>query len=327
MVLLDNLKYYLKRGMKLTKIRRAVTFEQKDFLKKFITKITQLRSEATTDFELRLFKLFANSTFGKFIENARNYIEVVLCHDEKSLRKHCLGQHVSNFKIINENLVAIMKKPNEIELKKPLAVGFAILELSKLFMYKSYVKFKRHFGSKNIRLCFSDTDSFLFQVKCDNLTKKLDSMKEMFDFSKYEKSHPLYDNSKANHLFYFKDEMKGRASIEKFIGLRPKCYGMKVTNLSNQTQSEKKVCKGLKKSSIESQLSFQDYEECLTHSTLVRKSFHHLKSKNHQITTSYQRKIALSAMDTKRYILNCGKCTRALGNCHISSENIHHNCT
>ena len=66
-VLLDNLKYYLRRGLKLTKIRRAVKFEQKDFLKNFITKITKLRSEAKTDFELRLFKLFANSTFGKFI--------------------------------------------------------------------------------------------------------------------------------------------------------------------------------------------------------------------------------------------------------------------
>ena len=66
-VLLDNLKYYLRRGLKLAKIRRAVKFEQKDFLKNFITKITKLRSEAKTDFELRLFKLFANSTFGKFI--------------------------------------------------------------------------------------------------------------------------------------------------------------------------------------------------------------------------------------------------------------------
>ena len=71
-VLLDNLKYYLRRGLKLTKIRRAVKFEQKDFLKNFITKITKLRSEAKTDFELRLFKLFANSTFGKFIGKKSN---------------------------------------------------------------------------------------------------------------------------------------------------------------------------------------------------------------------------------------------------------------
>ena len=68
-VLLDNLQYYLRKGLKLVKIRRAVKFTQKDFLKDFITKITKLRSGAKTEFELRLFKLFANSTFGKFIGN------------------------------------------------------------------------------------------------------------------------------------------------------------------------------------------------------------------------------------------------------------------
>ena len=326
-VLLDNLKYYLQRGMKLVKVRRAVKFEQKDFLKNFITKITQMRSTAKNDFELRLFKLFANSTFGKFIENARNYMEILLCHDEKTLRKHCLGQHISNFKIINENLVAIMKKPSVIELKKPLAVGFAILELSKLFMYKAYVKFKRYFGSKNLRLCFSDTDSFLFQVKCSNLIDKLDSMKHMFDFSKYDKAHPLYDNSRANHLFYFKDEMKGQASITKFIGLRPKCYGLKIKNLKNNSMQEKKICKGLKRTSIKNHLTFDDYENCLNNTCQIYKSFNHLKSKNHQIFTSFQRKIALSAMDTKRYILSCGKCTRALGNVHIEEDENNHKCT
>ena len=68
-VLLDNLQYYLRKGLKLVRIRRAVKFIQKDFLKDFITKITKLRLEANTDFELRLFKLFANSTFRKFIGN------------------------------------------------------------------------------------------------------------------------------------------------------------------------------------------------------------------------------------------------------------------
>ena len=66
-VLLDNLKYYLERGLELIRIRRAIKFTQKDFLKNFITKITKLRSEVKTDFKLRLFKLFADATFGKFI--------------------------------------------------------------------------------------------------------------------------------------------------------------------------------------------------------------------------------------------------------------------
>ena len=260
-----------------------------------------------------LFNIIISKKINFFSENARNYIEIVLCSNEKKLREACLGQHVSNFKIINNNLVAVMKKPNVIHMKKPLAVGFAILELSKLFMYQSYDKFNQYFGPKNLDLCFSDTDSFLFNVKCSSLTKKLKSMEHMFDFSKYDKKHQLYDDSKCNSLFYFKDEMKGRSSIREFVGLRPKCYSMQVEDLKLKQISSKKVCKGLKRSSIKNHLAFEEYKNCLVNSTCYYKSFAHLKSKNHQISTSYQKKIALSSMDTKRHILHCGICTTALG--------------
>ena len=181
----------------------------------------------------------------------RNYSEVKLCGNEGDLRRACLGQHVKRINIINENLVAVNKKPTTIELKKPLAVGFSILELSKLFMYRSYYDlFQPHFGTKNISICFSDTDSFLLQVKCKNLQKEIEKLSHVFDFSKYPKEHPLFDSSKANQLFYFKDELCGKAAISKFIGLRPKCYAMKIQKLKNFRQNDfeiKKVCKGLKK--------------------------------------------------------------------------------
>ena len=315
---LENLQFYLKKGLILTKVHRAITFKQKPFLKKFIEKVTDLRSKAKNDFELRLFKLFANSTFGKFIENVRNYIEIQVCSTEETFRKVCLGQHIKSFNIVNENLVIVNKKPCEIKMNKPLAVGFAILELSKLFMYQSYYDvFVPHFGPKNISLCFSDTDSFLFQVKTENLVNDMKKLAHLFDFSKYPKSHVLYDGSKANHLFYFKDELCGKAAITHFIGLRPKCYSMQIKNYDANDTKTKKVCKGIKRTAIKNQLSFADYQNCLNNQTVIYKSFRNLGSKNHQISTKYIRKIALSAIDTKRYTLNCGKHTLALGNCKI----------
>ena len=316
---LENLQYYLKKGLKLQKIHRVVRFRQKSFLKKFIEKITDLRSKAKNDFELRLFKLFANSTFGKFIENVRNYIEIKICNTDESFRKICLGQHVKTFKIINKNLVTVMKKPCKIKLNKPLAVGFAILELSKLFMYRSYYDvFMPYFGSENLSLCFSDTDSFLFQVKTDNLLKDLTNLRHLFDFSKYPQKHVLYDCSKANHLFYFKDELCGKAAITHFIGLRPKCYSMQIKNYDETDTKTKKVCKGIKRTAIKNQLTYSDYEKCLNNQCHVYKSFRNFGSKNHKISTRFIRKIALSAIDTKRYTLNCGKHTLALGNCNIN---------
>ena len=324
---LENLQYYLKKGLRLTKVHRAIKFQQKPILKKFIEKVTNLRSKAKNDFELRLFKLFANSTFGKFIENVRNYIEVQLCSSEESFRRVCLGQHVKNFYIINKNLVSVMKKPRELKMNKPLAVGFAILELSKLFMYRSfYDVFVPHFGTKNISLCFSDTDSFLFQVKTNNLLNDMKKLEHLFDFSKYPKNHVLYSRSKANHLFYFKDELCGKAAITHFIGLRPKCYSMKIKNYDDNDTKTKKVCKGIKRVAIKNRLSFADYQKCLDSQCIIYKSFRNLGSKNHRISTKFVRKIALSAIDTKRYILNCGKHTLALGNCKIKKCTIAGTC-
>ena len=316
---LENLQYYLQKGMKLKKIRKVIQFKQVAFLKEFIEKVTDLRSRARNDFELRLFKLFANSTFGKFIENVRQYVEVILCHNDAQLESALAGAGVSsNFHIINENLVSVMKKPDLIRLNKPLGVGFAILELSKLFMYRSYYDvFVPHFGPKNISLCFSDTDSFLLRVKTDNLIQDMKKMKDRFDFSKYPSDHVLYDNSKANRLFYFKDELCGKAAITHFIGLRPKCYSMLIHKFHSQNSEAKKVCKGVKRSAIKHKLSFADYEKCINHQCLLFKSFKNFRSKKHKITTNLTRKIALSALDTKRYTLNCGYHTLALGNVKI----------
>ena len=235
------------------------------------------------------------------------------------MRKASLGQHINSFQIINENLVAVNKKLAMIELKKPLAVGFFILELSKLFMYRSYYDtIQEHFGKENVSMCFLDTDSFLLKVKCNNLEREMKKLEHIFDFSKYPKQHPLFDDSRANQLFYFKDELKGGAAITHFIGLRPKWYSMKISDfLDKDKTDQKKICKGLKKSSIKKQLTYADYKKCLKQADVIYKSFKNLRSKNRKIQTCFQRKIALSAMDSKRYILNCGYHTLSLGNCLI----------
>ena len=93
-------------------------------------------------------------------------MEIVLCGDERSLRRACLGQHVKSFNIINQNLVAVNKKPKSIKLRKPLAVGFSILELSKLFMYKSYYDvFQKHFGKKIFLYVFLTQIRFCFKLR------------------------------------------------------------------------------------------------------------------------------------------------------------------
>ena len=61
------LKLYLELGMKLVKIHRVLSFEQSRFMKPYIDFCSQKRAESKTKSRGNVFKLCANSVFGKLI--------------------------------------------------------------------------------------------------------------------------------------------------------------------------------------------------------------------------------------------------------------------
>ncbi len=91
----------------LTKIHRGVTFEEKDFMKKYIDLNTNMRKKGTTDFEKDFYKLMNNSVFGKTMENVRNRVNVKLVTNKKDLNKLVKKPNYKRVSEFHENLVAV----------------------------------------------------------------------------------------------------------------------------------------------------------------------------------------------------------------------------
>ena len=76
---------------------------------------------------------------------------------------------------------------------------------------------------------------------------------------------------------------------------------------------EEKKCKGIKKSIIKKNISFDDYKECLFSKKPQMRKMNVIRSHKHEIFSETVNKIALSADDDKRIILDDKTSTLAFG--------------
>ena len=91
-------------------------------------------------------------------------------------------------------------------LNKPIYMGFSILDLSKLLMYKfhyEYIQYK--FDAK---LLFTDTDSLPYEIKKVDDYEDFYQDKNLFDFSEYSPNSKFFDPVNKNVIGKMKDEFK-----------------------------------------------------------------------------------------------------------------------
>ena len=75
---------------------------------------------------------------------------------------------------------------------KPNYLGFAVLELSKLFMHETYYdKLQPYFGQENLHLHYIDTDIFDLSMNTKDIKKDLKNLEDMFDINILDENHEL----------------------------------------------------------------------------------------------------------------------------------------
>ena len=312
-----NLIQCLDMGLKITCIHRGIKFVESEWMKPYIDKNTNLRAKAKNNFEKDFYKLMNNSVFGKTMENIRNRVDVKLVNTKEKFKKLVAKPNFKGRKIFSENLVSVHMKKTSLTMNKPVYLGMCILELSKIIMFDFHYNYiKPKYGDK-AKLLFTDTDSLMYEIETEDFYKDISGdVKDRFDTSDYPENHPSGIPTGINKkvLGMMKDETAGKI-IKEFVGLRSKLYSFVMDD-----GGETKKCKGIKRQVVESSIRHEHYKTCLTTGKELLRKQNILRSYDHEVYTEEVNKVALSALDDKRYILSDGMDTLAWGHYKIKDN-------
>ena len=128
-------------------------------MKEYIDFNTRLRTAAKNDFEKDFYKLMNNSVFGKTMENIRRHRNIKLVNDEKEHLRTVMKPNFKSGTLLGDNLMGCEMGKVKVVMNKPVYLGQAILDLSKLIMYEFHYDYMLPKYGDNIKLCYMDTDS------------------------------------------------------------------------------------------------------------------------------------------------------------------------
>ncbi|XP_071648502.1 uncharacterized protein [Temnothorax longispinosus] len=296
-----NLQQCMRHGIRVTKIHRVLQFAQSEWLRSYIELNTKFRTQAKNEFNKTLYKLMNNAVFGKTMENAQNHVDVKLVTKWKGrygAEAMIARPNFHSSSMFSENLVAIELRKFEVKFDKPIYVGMCILDLTKVCLYEFHHDYMFLLYRDSCRIMYTDTDSLIYHIKCDDAYENMKHDIARFDTSDYAVDN-AYDmplvNKKVPGLM--KDENNG-AIMTEFVGLRTKMYALRVDG-----KKDTKKAKGVKSNFIARTITFNDYTRCLNDEIEMTRPQSCIRSKMHKVYTISETKIALSPYDDKRYIV------------------------
>lgn len=332
----------LKLGYKVTKIHNIIKFKQAPFIFEYVNQLGEMRAKATTSVLKNLFKLLANSIYGKFVESGLKRMKVKIATNKKEqdaiLSKYMIDMIEDN-RVYSDNLW-ISKLFNPVKkMNKPFFIGFAILDMSKYIIYDFYYnKMKKVFN--DVTLLGQDTDSLIVKITDPNTVEKMLDMYKSFDFSELNTESYFYNrlveyyNTKVNHEEFttlksfvnynkkvagpiFKDEENG-FRITEFVGLRPKLYC-----IEDERNTIHNAAKGVPRNVFDSKKNriniknIDTYKRVLFATTKdaanLTGEFSRIEYKDFNLTTKTQRKTLFTCLDNKRYVCDDNIHTRPFG--------------
>ena len=287
-----NLQLYVSLGLRVKKIHAGIIFKQGPIMKSYVDFNSEKRAQATNKFDTDFYKLLSNSLYGKTIENPEKRSKVKLCSESSTYENYIGKPNFKNAKRINSKLVGVEMKYSSIKINKPFYIGMSILDLSKWHMYNFHYNVMKAIFSDRVHLLYTDTDSFIYEISSADVYEELrPHARDYFDFSNYQESHMLKNESASK-------------CITEFVGLRSKMHSFMFDDKKDVSKAEVRVAKGVQKSVIFNDLRFSTYLNCLWNDEVKEHNFKTIRSMKHSVATYTQSKITLCPFEDKRYLLD-----------------------
>ena len=201
----------LKHGLILEKVHLVIEFDQ---LESYIDFNTKQRAKAKNYFEKNFYKLMKNALLSKTTEDIRKHRNIKLAITYDRFRKLSVKPIYKSQTKFGEDFYACEMGKIKVVINKLVYLGQAILDLSKIIMYKFHYDYMQPNYKNNPKLCYMNTDSFIYFIYTEDFyTDIAPDVKDWFVTSNYNPADtrplPIGLNKKVVGLI--KDSLEGRS--------------------------------------------------------------------------------------------------------------------
>jgi hypothetical protein len=322
LVLTTLLKWYLEKGLIITKIYQIIQFKPVTCFAHFGKAVCEARRAGDKDESKKLIsetaKLSGNVIYGTTITNKKKFTDIKYVSSPEKASKLVNSKRFMGLTELANDVYEVQLSKPKIKLDTPIIIGFAILQLAKLRMLQFYYDMiDRYFSRSDFQYCAMDTDSAYLAMSGNFEDLILDHKREEF-FINYaqwfippfcEQHKKDFVDAKIKNLPWkllpcckdaqsfhkrtpglFKPEFEG----EGIIALNSKtyfCFGENKTKIST---------KGISKSL--NSLMKQDFLNVLENKTVVSGTNKGIMRKNKKVVTYSQARVGLSYFYAKRKV-------------------------
>lgn len=217
----DYLRLGLEQGLRITKCHKVLSFRQEPIFEKYMREMYQKRVESQDETFRDTVKLSMNAVSGKTLTREADFTKITLTN-RGSIHQLRVDSDYGCARVkefLNNDYVLIESFNAKNNITKPRAIGASLMDMSKTVVYDYYYNFLKPKYDDKVRLLYTDTDSFYFEVETE------DYFKDMAEDRNFDKYHSQTELGKMKH------EVMLPYQITEFIGLRSKMYSYKVEKI------------------------------------------------------------------------------------------------